>query len=563
MIHTPDARSRRARGRCLATGWVGAMLLGLLLAAAGPAAAAPGAIVRGPESAASPGSLRGLFFPPIVALGPVPAPDDTIEVTASTPYLGQAASGRGFVLLAPGHAVLTNPVLVVEGFDLDNSMDWDELYTLLNQEALVESLLADGYDAVVLDFADATDYIQRNAFVFTALLAQLEAAIDPGQTVPVVGASMGGLVARYGLAWLESNAIPHRVRTFISFDAPQRGANIPLGLQHWVQFYAGQSAGAAEFRDILNSPAARQMLVYHFGSTAGATAAPDPLRTQLLADLALVNDYPATPRLVAFANGAGHGAGQGYAPGAQLIDYDFNNGILLLRGDVWAVPAGGPAPIFAGRIRVIFLSDTILNQSVGGTRPYDSAPGGWRASMAQLDTTQAPYGDIIALHDAHCFIPTVSALDVDDSDLARDLTLVPDLAAESPFQGVYWSPGNEEHVFISALTAQRVRGELAMPVVGVEPGRIAFALEPARPNPARGAVSLRFDLPRDESVRLEVIDVRGRRVRVLAAGPLTAGTHARSWDLRNEAGRRVAPGLYFARLAGEREVRVRRLVTLD
>ena len=62
---------------------------------------------------------------------------------------------------------------------------------------------------------------------------------------------------------------------------------------------------------------------------------------------------------------------------------------------------------------------------VNGTLPYDSAPGGWRASMAQLDTTQAPYGDIVALHNAHCFIPTVSALDLPTSDLFFDVAGTP------------------------------------------------------------------------------------------------------------------------------------------
>jgi hypothetical protein len=98
--------------------------------------------------------------------------------------------------------------------------------------------------------------------------------------------------------------------------------------------------------------------------------------------------------------------------------------------------------------------------------------------------------------------------------------------------------------------------------VGVAPGRVAFALEPARPNPARGATRLGFALPAEERVTLEVIDVRGRRVRILSSGVRSAGPHAVSWDLRDAAGRRVAPGLYFARLAGEREVRVQRFVTL-
>ncbi|MDP9119286.1 MAG: T9SS type A sorting domain-containing protein [Actinomycetota bacterium] len=539
----------------------------ILLLVAGTMLCLPAFADARPARPLLPGTSRhGLFFPPLVAGGAVPAPNDTIEVTATEPYLGQVAGGRGFVLLAPGHTVLTNPVLVVEGFDLDNSMDWDELYTLLNQEGLVESLLARGQDAVVLDFTDATDYIQRNAFVFTALLAQVEGAIEPGRNVAVVGPSMGGLVARYGLAWLEANAVPHRVTTFISFDAPQRGANIPLGLQHWVEFFSGQSTDAAVFRGILESPAARQMLVSHFTRTSGGTAAPDPLRPLLLAELAAIGDYPTQPRRVAFANGAGDGTGQGYPSGTQLIEYGYNNFGVLITGDVWAVPDGASAMIFDGRIRILFISDTQRQVTVSGTRPYDDAPGGWRASMAQLDTTDAPFGDIQALHDRHAFIPTMSALDMDDTDLRRDLTPLADPAGESPFDALHWQPSNEEHVFISAWTAARLRDELAPAVVGVSPDLAArlprATLHPAWPNPSSGSTRLRFTLVAEEAVTLDVIDVAGRRVRRLAAGLRAAGAHDVTWDLHDQAGRRVRAGLYFMRLATEREEQVRRLVAL-
>jgi hypothetical protein len=69
-----------------------------------------------------------------------PAPDDTLHVTGTIPYLGGVASGDAYVALAPGHTQLVNPAVVVEGFDLDNSMNWDELYALLNQENLIEQL---------------------------------------------------------------------------------------------------------------------------------------------------------------------------------------------------------------------------------------------------------------------------------------------------------------------------------------------------------------------------------------------------------------------------------------
>jgi hypothetical protein len=78
------------------------------------------------------------------------------------------------------------------------------------------------------------------------------------------------------------------------------------------------------------------------------------------------------------------------------------------------------------------------------------------------------------------------------------------------------------------------------------PGRVAFATP--WPNPA--SVSARFALamPRDAKVSLAIFDAGGRRMRELVSGSLPAGEHTRVWDLRDDAGNRVAPGLYFATL---------------
>ena len=80
-------------------------------------------------------------------------------------------------------------------------------------------------------------------------------------------------------------------------------------------------------------------------------------------------------------------------------------------------------------------------------------------------------------------------------------------------------------------------------------GRTALALLPPSPNPARGAgASLRFDLPRDGDVRLRICDAGGRRVRALAYDAMRAGRHGIVWDGRDDAGRRVASGIYWIRL---------------
>lgn len=98
----------------------------------------------------------------------------------------------------------------------------------------------------------------------------------------------------------------------------------------------------------------------------------------------------------------------------------------------------------------------------------------------------------------------------------------------------------------------------------------AGAIAPARPfleaagrQPARGAVALRFGLSAPARARLVVFDAAGRRVRGLVDAPLAAGSHALAWDARDESGRRVAPGLYFARLEAAGAIVARRIVLTD
>src|SRR5205085_459716 len=64
--------------------------------------------------------------------------------------------------------------------------------------------------------------------------------------------------------------------------------------------------------------------------------------------------------------------------------------------------------------------------------------------------------------------------------------------------------------------------------------------------PARGAVQFRLDLPSRADVALEVVDATGRRVQTSGrVETLAAGSHALTWDGRDDAGADVRPGVYF------------------
>ena len=74
------------------------------------------------------------------------------------------------------------------------------------------------------------------------------------------------------------------------------------------------------------------------------------------------------------------------------------------------------------------------------------------------------------------------------------------------------------------------------------------ALSAGRPNPfGRGTVA-ELALPRASTVFLEVLDVTGRRVRLLSDERFDAGVHRMEWDGRDSYGRDVANGVYFLRL---------------
>lgn len=199
-----------------------------------------------------------------------PPPSETWNLTASHSTGGTPATGEAYILYAPGHTQVTRPVVLVEGLDLTNTLNWDELYDLMNQQNLIETLRQTGFDAVVLNYDNSTIMVQDNAFLVQELIEELNSATGAIYPLVMVGTSLGGLTTRYALTYMENHSLPHNVGTFISVDSPQNGANIPIGIQYWADFFSGESTDAAEARDALLTPAPRQLLLYHFSSSSGS-----------------------------------------------------------------------------------------------------------------------------------------------------------------------------------------------------------------------------------------------------------------------------------------------------
>ncbi|MBN1561435.1 T9SS type A sorting domain-containing protein [candidate division KSB1 bacterium] len=86
---------------------------------------------------------------------------------------------------------------------------------------------------------------------------------------------------------------------------------------------------------------------------------------------------------------------------------------------------------------------------------------------------------------------------------------------------------------------------------------------PAFPNPFNPETVLRYELHRASFVAVDVFDLRGRRLRMLAAGLRQPGQHAVTWNGRNDAAEQLGSGVYLIRIRVDDVVTSQKVVLMQ
>ena len=395
----------------------------------------------------------------------------TFQIPSNYPYGGMQAKGKAYVLTSDGSTNIKNPIIIMNGFDPENERDYDEIYNLMNRQNFAECLHANGYDLIILVFSAGGTYIERNAYVLKGLIENVNARKITHNKLVIIGPSMGGLISRYALAYMENNNINHDTRLFVSFDSPQNGANIPLGVQYWFQFFSSMNSTVkSKYDNLLCSPAARQMLVYH---AAYFPSFNNPVRSAFEQNLHNIG-YPSKLRKIAIANGSGNAYGQRkdngtiFNPTDQIVKWRHRSFAVDIDGNSWAVPNISPhTKIFDGNIDIVWFAfwqpnDKSMTVHVSGTYPYDNSPGGTTNTMGEMaNSGTGGYGTIETAISNHSFIPTVSSLAINISDLFHNVSTDPNIMSKTPFNAIYYPINtNEEHVYISETCVSWLFNEL-------------------------------------------------------------------------------------------------------
>jgi len=85
---------------------------------------------------------------------------------------------------------------------------------------------------------------------------------------------------------------------------------------------------------------------------------------------------------------------------------------------------------------------------------------------------------------------------------------------------------------------------------GVDDGKLAiptaYSVGPAFPNPFNPTTDVRFELPEDTEITLDVFDIAGKKIATIASGHFSAGVHTVTWDAGDSPS-----GVYFYRLTAD------------
>lgn len=445
------------------------------------------------------------------------------SITPDLSAYGETVSYPGtgeYELYLSDDGILDKPIFLVDGFDPGDGRDITGIYELLgftesgNSSNLGDLVRDEGFDVVILNFPIYTrtqdaavidggvDFIERNAMLLVELINIINTEKEGTAENVVIGPSMGGLISRYALNYMENQNMNHETRLWISFDAPHHGANVPIGFQHQFNFLAFGlddfwvlgNQNVEELQPIidgmLRSSAARQMLTDqfepHITNSDGVTfnsslALPRAHPFKAVFDGSMNNltssGFPQQSRNVSIINGSGNNSrypdntagANDLNPGSRILNANIN---IMTGADMkiktYFTPSVG-TEIQTSQVHLDFawwfpLANDRINNADSRAFTYsngvDAASGGLFDILKLTEdlSSDGLVGEFLEslTTDYFNFIPSVSAmaLEITNNEInwfhtPSGITTTNATTNNTPFDAWYMPTVNEPHVTLT------------------------------------------------------------------------------------------------------------------
>ncbi|MBN1182092.1 MAG: hypothetical protein JXB49_07385 [Bacteroidales bacterium] len=384
------------------------------------------------------------------------------------------------------------PIIICEGYDIFHTEDPQTIYNkYINRDGLSgEDLRGLGYDIITFNLGAPEAAIQPNAIAFAQFITFINEQKSNLEENVVMGVSLGGIICRYALNYLENNNIPHNTNLFISFDSPHKGANAPLCVQALLQDIAVLGFAAACFGEerllkLYASYMAKgtlQLMNDHASYITDGVSGPDEFHTSFYNELNSMTNalgFPKNCKKIAISDGSYNGKLQKGVNNS--VSYSGNSAIIFYVGtSISGIPVGLPFQLITSpgtdntvlnnkEVCVFQHADlcdatdsdgNVLYSLNNHQRPLDHSPGGkypWIKVIHDVLLTMNGFDvDILGYYNDYlCFVPTISSLCLNTNDKLLDVSdyTKNQILLETPFDDIWWKE-DQDNLVHTELTPQ-------------------------------------------------------------------------------------------------------------
>ncbi len=268
----------------------------------------------------------------------------------------------------------------------------------------------------------------------------------------------------------------------------------------------------------------------------------------------------------------------GTNPPAYVFDYTVNAAVGSFGWNTGDTVCVYFDPIFGGKLDSIKVQFSKAGSLQGGVWEYTGSQRPTPLGASMISFTANPvnnswtnidltsYGKSTSKAFAVAFPTLAGGVQVSVSPYPatspyHSYTYLTSSDASSGVAGWYYVTKDASNIYI-----YQIKAYISVGTVGnektLEVLPSSYSLSQNYPNPFNPSTKIQYTLPENAKVTVRIYDMLGRVIKTLVSGEESAGMHQITWNGDNEAGQKVATGIYMYSISTNKFVQTKKMVLM-